>query len=266
MNEMMNSNAYIQNLLGLNGKSILVTGCASGIGQSFCISLSQAGATNVVGIYNKTEPLNTKHEVEKYGTTFFSKKLDLFDISNIDLEKLFDELTSKIGKIDILINNAGLNIRNMFLEYKQDDWNNVIDLNLKSTFFLSQAFARANIKNNSKCKIINVGSLLSFQGGQRCAAYTASKHGVLGITKLMANELGEYGVNVNCIVPGYIKTKMTIDFIKNTKISQHCLDRIPLKRWGECEDLNGAVLFLASKAADYINGASIVIDGGYINM
>lgn len=259
-------NNYVNGLFGLNGKNILVTGCSGGIGYCICEALAQAGASNVIGTYNLSDFIQTKQCVEKYGSKFHAKKVDFSHIKDIDLNMLFDEFESNIGKIDILINNAGINLRNKFLEYKQSDWDKVLDVNLKSVLFLSQQFAKINIEKNHTCKIINIASLLSFQGGNRCVAYTASKHGILGITKLMANELGKYGINVNCIMPGYIKTKMTMDFMDNTEISQPCLNRIPLQRWGKCDDLVGAILFLASKASDYVNGASIVVDGGYLNM
>jgi 2-deoxy-D-gluconate 3-dehydrogenase len=146
-----------------------------------------------------------------------------------------------------------------------EDWDKVFNINLKSAFFISKEFALYNIERKAKCKIILTASLLGYQGGYRSSAYTASKHGVIGITKLLSNEWGQYGINVNCVVPGYIKTKMTEEFINNIKVSDRYLNRIPLGYWGRPEDVIGAVLFLASKASDYMTGAAVVVDGGYLN-
>lgn len=255
----------IQTLFSLEGKKALVTGCAAGIGNAICTILSSAGA-DIIGGYNSTSYRETERVVREHNNRVFHPvEIDLSKPDTINFDGLMEKITDKAGNVDILINNAGINIRNMALDYQADDWNTVFNVNLKSMFLLSQAFAKQTIKSKRKGKIIQIASLLGFQGGYRTAGYTASKHGVIGLTKLLANEWGEHGIQVNAIAPGYIVTAMTDDFIKNEEISNNFLKRIPLGRWGKPKDLQGTVLLLASAASDYIHGTTIVVDGGYLN-
>lgn len=258
--------SYMDNIFSLKGKNILITGCSSGIGQTICYSLALMGASNIIGLYYPEISKEMQEELTRTKTNFFAYKLNLDRIEDVNLEKLFDELEKQFKHIDILINNAGVNLHNIFVDYDINDWNKMMNINLKSIFLISQQFARRSIEKKIKGKIINTASLCSIQGGRNCLGYTVSKHGVWGLTKLMANELGEYDINVNCIMPGYIQTNMTKEFMENKKISQPYLERIPLKRWGTCKDLIGSILFLSSKASDYVNGANIIVDGGYINV
>lgn len=255
----------IDTLFSLEGKKALVTGCAAGIGNAICTVLSAAGA-DIIGGYNTTSYKETERAVcEKNNRVFHPVKLDLSEPDKINFDEVLKHIIDQAGDIDILINNAGINIRNMALDYLSDDWDKVFNVNLKSMFLLSQAFAKAAIKHKRKGKIIQIASLLGFQGGYRTTGYTASKHGVIGLTKLLANEWGEHGIQVNAIAPGYIITGMTDEFIKNEEISRNFLKRIPLRRWGTPEDLQGTILFLASGASDYVHGTTVVVDGGYLN-
>jgi len=258
----MNSN--IKKLFSLEGKNVFITGSASGIGQACAKACSMAGA-NIIGTYNERSYLKTEEIVRNSGSKFYPIKLDLSSLSSTKADEIFLDAEKKFGKISVLINAAGINLRNMALDYSEDDWNKVFDVNLKSCFLLSQAIAKRCKDENRKCKIINVASLLSFQAGCRTTAYTSSKHGVVGLTKLLANEWGQYNINVNSIAPGYIRTSMTEDFLNNSEVSDRYLERIPLGKWGEPDDLMGTIIFLSSQASDYIQGACIVVDGGYLN-
>jgi len=167
-------------------------------------------------------------------------------------------------RIDILVNNAGIIRRDSLLEFNETDWDDVMNVNLKSLFFLSQTVARHQVEKHIRGKIINIASMLSFQGGIRVPSYTASKHGVLGLTRLMANELAPSGINVNAIAPGYMVTENTRALRENAKRNADILARIPAGRWGDPEDLQGAAIFLASHASDYLCGAVIPVDGGWL--
>jgi 2-deoxy-D-gluconate 3-dehydrogenase len=244
----------------LQGRVAMVTGCNTGLGQGMAVALAQAGA-DIVGV-NVTAPDDTCVAVEALGRKFLDLRANLSDTTC--LEGLVQQGLALAGKLDILVNNAGIIRRCDAIDFTEKDWDEVIDLNLKTVFFLAQAVAQQYIKQGTGGKIINVASMLSFQGGVRVPSYTASKSAVMGVTRALANEWAKHGVNVNAIAPGYMATDNTTalraDAARNTAI----LERIPANRWGVPEDLAGPVVFLASKASDYVNGYTIAVDGGWL--
>ncbi len=181
-----------------------------------------------------------------------------------DISSIVDRAVTEFGRVDILVNNAGIIRRNDALEFSEQDWDDVMDINVKSVFFLSQAVAKQFIAQGTGGKIINVASMLSFQGGIRVPSYTASKSGVMGITRLMANEWAAHNINVNAIAPGYMATNNTAALRADADRNQAILERIPAQRWGLPEDLAGPVIFLASPASDYVNGYTLAVDGGWL--
>ena len=248
--------------MNLSGKVILVTGASRGIGRAIATELASKGATIAIN-YSKDDEgakatLENVFESGGYGKLF--KK----DISNYDnCKELMDEVIGTFGKLDVLVNNAGTIRRAPLLEYKDEDWQAVMDINLNSVYYLSQAVAKVMAKQGYG-KIINIASMLSFQGGKFVPPYTASKHGVAGITKAFANELADLNIQVNAIAPGYIKTANTAPIRADKARNQEILSRIPAGRWGEVSDLMGTVVFLSSKASDYLNGHILAIDGGWL--
>lgn len=250
----------IENLFNLNGKVAIVTGTSRGLGKTMAIALAKAGA-NIVGV-GVSDMSETKEEIQKIGRQFLEIKADLTNTKPVD--KIVSETVKKIGGIDILVNNSGTIRREDAINYKEKDWDDILNLNLKTLFFLSQKVAKQFMKQETGGKIINIASMLSFQGGIRVPAYTASKSGVMGLTKALANEWAKYNINVNAIAPGYMATDNTKQIREDEKRSQEILDRIPSGRWGTPEDLAGAVVFLASKASDYVNGHTLAVDGGWL--
>jgi 2-deoxy-D-gluconate 3-dehydrogenase len=244
----------------LAGRVAIVTGCDTGLGQGMAVALAEAGA-DVVGV-NVTEPHETRAVVERLGRRFLDLRANLGDIGCID--GLVAQAKSLSGRIDILVNNAGIIRREDAIRFTEKDWDDVVDLNLKTVFFFSQAAARAYMAQGTGGKIINVASMLSYQGGIRVPSYTASKSGVVGITRLMANEWASHGINVNAIAPGYMATNNTAALRADTRRSDAILERIPAGRWGLPEDLAGPVVFLASTASDYVNGYTVAVDGGWL--
>ena len=244
----------------LQGRVAIVTGCDTGLGQGMACALAQAGA-DVVGI-NVTAPTDTQARVQALGRRFLDLRADLSDTGCI--AGLVDQAKAFGGRVDILVNNAGIIRREDAIKFSEKDWDDVIDLNLKSVFFLAQAVARQYLAQGSGGKIINVASMLSFQGGIRVPSYTASKSGVVGITRLLANEWAQHGINVNAIAPGYMATNNTAALRADDARSAAILERIPAGRWGLPEDLAGPVVFLASSASDYVNGYTIAVDGGWL--
>lgn len=244
----------------LGGRVAIVTGCNTGLGQGMALALAEAGA-DIVGV-NVSEPTETKHQVEALGRRFLDLRANLADISGID--GLIEQAKSLSGRIDILVNNAGIIRREDAIKFSEKDWDDVIDINLKTVFFFSQAVAKQYLAQGSGGKIINVASMLSFQGGVRVPSYTASKSGVMGITRLMANEWAQHGINVNAIAPGYMATNNTAALRADEGRNASILERIPAGRWGQPEDLAGPVVFLASKASDYVNGYTVAVDGGWL--
>ena len=250
----------IENLFNLNGKVAIVTGTSRGLGKVMAIALAKAGA-NIVGV-GVSDMSETKEEIQKIGRQFLEIKADLTNTKSVD--KIVSETVKKIGGIDILVNNSGTIRREDAINYTEKDWDDILNLNLKTLFFLSQRVAKQFMKQETGGKIINIASMLSFQGGIRVPAYTASKSGVMGLTKALANEWAKYNINVNAIAPGYMATDNTKQIREDEKRSQEILDRIPSGRWGTPEDLAGAVVFLASKASDYVNGHTLAVDGGWL--
>ncbi|WP_373202715.1 2-dehydro-3-deoxy-D-gluconate 5-dehydrogenase KduD [Citrobacter amalonaticus] len=246
----------------LTGKVAIVTGCDTGLGQGMTVALAQAGC-DIIGV-NRKVPHDTAAKVEALGRRFFAIQADLSQQEVI--ADVIAQAVEKFGRIDILVNNAGTIRREDALSFTEKDWDDVMNLNLKSLFFLSQAVARQFIAQGQGQggKIINIASMLSFQGGIRVPSYTASKSGVLGITRLLANEWAQHQINVNAIAPGYMATNNTQQLWEDAERNKEIVDRIPAGRWGTPDDLQGPVVFLASKAADYINGYTLAVDGGWL--
>ncbi|CFQ62383.1 2-deoxy-D-gluconate 3-dehydrogenase [Yersinia frederiksenii] len=244
----------------LKGKVALVTGCDTGLGQGMAIGLAEAGC-DIVGI-NIVEPLDTIEKVTALGRRFLSLTADLSKIDGIP--SLLERAVKEFGQIDILVNNAGIIRREDAINFSEKDWDDVMNVNIKTVFFMSQAVAKQFIKQGHGGKIINVASMLSYQGGIRVPSYTASKSAVMGVTRLLANEWAKHGINVNAVAPGYMATNNTQQLRKDEERSKEILDRIPAGRWGLPDDLKGPVVFLASKASDYISGYTIAVDGGWL--
>ena len=248
------------NSFSLKGKTALVTGADTGLGQGMTVALAAAGA-NVVGV--SIVPMDeTAKLVKETGSTFHAIQANLMTLEPI--EGIIKETLTQGPRIDILVNNAGIIRRNDAIDFTEKDWDDVIDINLKTVFFMSQAAARNMIGDGKGGKIINIASMLSFQGGIRVPSYTASKSGVAGLTKLMACEWASKGINVNAIAPGYMATNNTAQLRQDEKRSAEILGRIPANRWGTPSDLGGAVVFLASSASDYIQGITLPVDGGWL--
>lgn len=250
----------ILDAFSLQGKVALVTGCDTGLGQGMAVGLAQAGC-DIVGV-NIVEPTETIEKITALGRRFLSLTADLRDTSVIpDVVK---RASTEFGHIDILVNNAGIIRRQDALEFSEKDWDDVMNLNIKTVFFMSQAVAHQFIAQGKGGKIINIASMLSFQGGIRVPSYTASKSAVMGVTRLLANEWAKHKINVNAIAPGYMATNNTQQLRADETRSEEILGRIPAGRWGLPEDLMGPAVFLASPASDYINGYTIAVDGGWL--
>ncbi|OYU02768.1 MAG: 2-deoxy-D-gluconate 3-dehydrogenase [Sphingomonadaceae bacterium PASS1] len=243
----------------LSGKTALVTGANTGIGQAIAVALSKAGAD--VAVAGRSAPTETLALIEANGRKAMNITADLSSIEPV--ARVVDETQAAFGRLDILVNNAGIIRRNDAVDFTEDDWDAVIDTNLKTLFFLSQAAAKCMISQGSG-KIINIASMLTFQGGIRVPSYTASKSGVGGLTKAMANEWAAKGINVNAIAPGYIETNNTAALQADENRNRQIVERIPAGRWGKAEDIGGAAVFLASSAADYVNGHILAVDGGWL--
>ncbi|HEY4079342.1 MAG TPA: 2-dehydro-3-deoxy-D-gluconate 5-dehydrogenase KduD [Burkholderiaceae bacterium] len=244
----------------LTGQVAIVTGCNTGLGQGMALALAQAGA-DIVGV-NVSAPSETREQVEATGRRFTDLRANLADTGSIP--GLVEQAKAEHGRVDILVNNAGIIRREDALKFTERDWDDVMDLNLKTTFFFSQAVAKHYIAQGSGGKIINVASMLSFQGGVRVPSYTASKSGVMGITRAMANEWAAHRINVNAIAPGYMATNNTAALRADETRNASILERIPAGRWGNPDDLAGPVVFLASCASDYVNGYTVAVDGGWL--
>jgi 2-dehydro-3-deoxy-D-gluconate 5-dehydrogenase len=245
----------------LDGKIALVTGASGGLGQAMAIALAEAGADVVCHGHFAGEADETCAKIEKIGRQNFAVSGDMSDKD--EPKSLVEQTIEKFGRIDILINNAGMIRRAPAVDFSEEDWATVLEVNLSSIFRLSQAAAREMIKNGGG-KIVNIASLLSFQGGITVPAYTASKSGVVGLTKAFANEWAKHNVNVNAIAPGYMATNNTTALRADETRNRQILERIPAGRWGEPEDLGGAAVFLASPASDYLQGHILVVDGGWM--
>jgi 2-deoxy-D-gluconate 3-dehydrogenase len=245
----------------LDHKTALVTGASSGIGQSIAIALAQAGAT--VACHGNTHPAEaTAQTIRAAGGSATAFSADLADPTGAD--KLFAAVTAEQGHLDILINNAGIILRHDAVDYPFEDWQKVLQVNLSSVFQLSQLFGRALIVRAAPGKIVNIASLLSFQGGIRVAAYAASKGGLAQLTKALANEWASQQIQVNAIAPGYISTENTTALRNDETRNRQILERIPAGRWGDPNDIAATAVFLASPAANYITGAILNVDGGWL--
>lgn len=248
------------NAFDLQDRIAIVTGCNTGLGQGMAIGLAKAGC-HIVGV-NRSDSTDTRNGVEAVGRQYFEIRADLG--STAAIAGIVDQAVEVFGRVDILVNNAGIIRRQDALEFSEQDWDDVMNVNLKTTFFLSQAVARRFIAQGGGGKIINVASMLSYQGGIRVPSYTASKSGVLGITRLMANEWARHNINVNAVAPGYMETNNTEALRADEQRNQEILDRIPAARWGTPDDLMAPVVFLASGASNYVNGHTLAVDGGWL--
>jgi 2-dehydro-3-deoxy-D-gluconate 5-dehydrogenase len=243
----------------LSGRVAVITGANTGIGQGIALALAAAGAD--IAAVGRTPAEETVAKVRELGRRAEIVSADLSSIEPV--QRVVDEAVDKLGAVDILVNNAGIIRRNDSLDFTEEDWDAVVDTNLKSVFFLCQAAARHMVARGSG-KIINIASMLSFQGGIRVPSYTASKSGIAGLTKLLANEWAAKGINVNAIAPGYIATNNTAALQADETRNRSIMERIPAGRWGDPADMGGAAVFLASSAADYVQGHVLAVDGGWL--
>lgn len=243
----------------LVGKRIAITGANTGIGQGIAVAVARAGGS-VVGI-GRSAMDETARLVAAQGAEFLSVKADISDTKAA--AAMLNDLMAD-GPLDGLVNNAGIIRRADSVDFTEEDWDDVMDVNLKSLFFLSQAFGRNCLAAKRGGRIVNLASLLSFQGGIRVPSYTASKHGVLGLTRLLANEWAAKGINVNAIAPGYIETNNTEALRNDPDRSKAILERIPAGRWGVADDIGDAAVFLLARASNYMHGAVIPVDGGWL--
>jgi 2-deoxy-D-gluconate 3-dehydrogenase len=248
------------NPFDLTGRWAIVTGANTGIGQAIAVGLAEAGA-DIVGV-GRSAMDETAARVSASGRNFVSLKADLSDTAAA--RDVVARAVASGATPDILVNNAGIIRRADALDFTEEDWDAVIDTNLKSVFFLCQAFARAALAANRPAKIINIASLLSFQGGIRVSSYTAAKSGLAGLTRLLANEWAAKGINVNAIAPGYVETNNTTALRADAERNADILKRIPAGRWARAEDMSGAAVFLASSASDYVHGTILPVDGGWL--
>ncbi len=244
----------------LKGKVAIVTGASTGLGQGMATGLAEAGA-DIVGV-DYVEMPETKDIIEATGSKFHGIVANLMTIKPI--QGIIDETVEKMGKLDILVNNAGIIRREDSINFTEQDWDDVMNINVKTVFFFAQAAAKQYMKQKSPGKIVNVASMLSFQGGIRVPSYTTSKSGVMGLTRLLANEWAKSDINVNAIAPGYMATNNTTQLRADPERNKAILDRIPAAKWGSPSDLAGPVVFLASSASNYVNGYTIAVDGGWL--
>jgi len=248
-------------MFDLSGKTALVTGANTGLGQGMALALANAGAD--IALIGRSDPSDTLEQIAKTGVQVHSIRADLSDADNV--ADIVSEAVDKLDRVDILVNNAGIIKRNEAIDFTPEEWDSVMNVNLRTLFFLSQAFARHLVAEGKSGKIINIASMLTFQGGIRVPSYTASKSGVGGLTKALANEWASHGINVNAIAPGYFKTNNTAALQADEKRNAEILARIPSGRWGQPSDLGGAVVFLASAASDYVQGITLPVDGGWLS-
>jgi len=244
----------------LDGKVAIVTGASRGLGRGIAVALADAGAD--VAVVARGDLAETQAAIAALGRRALPIVADVGARDAAEL--IMTETVRGLGQADILVNNAGIIRRASFLEFSEQDWHDVLDVNLDGVFRLSQQFARQVVARKERGKIIHIASMLSFQGGVRVSSYTASKSALHGLTKLMANELAPLGINVNALAPGYMATDNTAALQADPARNQAILDRIPAGRWGTAEDLEGAAVFLASTASDYLHGHTLAVDGGWL--
>jgi 2-dehydro-3-deoxy-D-gluconate 5-dehydrogenase len=247
------------NLFDLKGKVAIVTGGSSGLGKDIAKGLASAGAD--IAIVSNEFNESVVKEIEDMGVKCVSYKVDLREFDKYD--NLIDDIVKEFGTIDILINNAGVQKRHASVEFPKNDWDFVMDVNCNAVFFMCQKVGKVLIEKGYG-KIVNMASLLSFQGGLTVPAYAASKSAVMGFTKSLSNEWASLGVNVNCIAPGYMDTEMNVNIKQDEVRNKQILDRIPAGRWGKPQDLVGTAIFLSSSASDYVSGFTIAVDGGWL--
>ncbi len=247
------------NPFDLTGRVAAITGANTGIGQAIALALAAAGAD--VALIGRTPATDTADKARALGRKAEIVSADLSTIAPV--AGVVEQTIDTLGGLDILINNAGIIRRNDSLDFTEEDWDAVIDTNLKSVFFLSQAAGRHMVAQG-RGKIVNIASMLTFQGGVRVPSYTASKSGIGGLTKLLANEWAAKGVNVNAIAPGYIATNNTAALQADETRNRQIVERIPAGRWGDAGDLGGAAVFLSSSASDYVSGHILAVDGGWL--
>jgi len=247
------------NPFDLTGRVAIVTGANTGIGQAIAVALAAAGAD--IACVGRTPATDTVARIEALGRRAVIVSADLSTIEPV--QRIVDETVAALGGVDILVNNAGIIRRADAVDFTEADWDAVIDTNLKSVFFLCQAAGRHMLAHGGG-KIINIASMLTFQGGIRVPSYTASKSGIGGLTKLLANEWAAKGINVNAIAPGYIATNNTAALQADETRNKAILERIPAGQWGDPDDLGGAAVFLASDAARYVQGHILAVDGGWL--
>ena len=250
----------MSNMFDLSGKAAVVSGSNDGIGQGIAVGLAEAGA-DIVALH-RSDVSETRRQVEALGRRIHTIQCDLSEIGAIPA--IIDKADRAFGHIDILANCAGMIAREPALTHSEENWDRVMTLNVKSLFFLCQAVASKMVEKQIRGKIINIASMMSYQGGILVPGYAASKGAVRTLTMELSNEWGQLGINVNAIAPGYIATKLTKALRDDPKRSKELLDRIPLHRFGEPEDMKGAAVFLASRASDYVNGVTIPVDGGWL--
>ena len=238
----------------------IVTGGAKGNGLGMVNALAEKGVR--VAIFNRHSPEEIVKQLKLEGKDVVGFTCDITDKTAV--EKCVKETYEMFGSVDILVNNAGIIKRQDAIEFTEENWDSVIQVNQKMVFFLSQAFAKQLMKQGEGGKIINVCSMLSYQGGIRVPSYTASKSAIIGLTRALANEWAKYNINVNGIAPGYMATNNTAQLRDDADRSEAILDRIPAGRWGTPQDMEGAVIYLASKASDYVNGFTLAVDGGWL--
>ncbi|MDX5435270.1 MAG: 2-dehydro-3-deoxy-D-gluconate 5-dehydrogenase KduD [Halomonas sp.] len=243
----------------LDGRIAMVTGCNKGLGQAIAVALAEAGA-DIVGV-NRRPAEETAERIASLGRRYENLEAQLGRDRESDIVA---QALERMGRLDILVNNAGTIRRAPALEFSEADWDEVIDVNLRAAFFLSQHVARHLVERRAPGRIVNLASMLSFQGGIRVPSYTASKSGILGLTRLLANEWAVHGITVNAIAPGYMATDNTQALREDEVRSAEILGRIPMGRWGRPEDLAGAAIFLCSDAASYVNGHTLAVDGGWL--
>jgi 2-deoxy-D-gluconate 3-dehydrogenase len=254
----------MSNPFDLTGRVAVVTGANTGIGQGIAVALAEAGAD--IAAVGRSEAGETAGKVRALGRRCELVQADLSSIGPV--QGVVDTVVSRLGRLDILVNNAGIIRRADALEFTEEDWDAVMDTNLKVLFFLCQAAARHmtgwSAQDGRRGKIINIASMLTFQGGIRVPSYTASKSGVGGLTKLLANEWAAKGINVNAVAPGYIATNNTAALQADETRNRQIMERIPEGRWGDPADIGGAAVFLASSAANYVQGHILAVDGGWL--
>lgn len=244
----------------LDGRIAIVTGASRGLGSAMATALAEAGAD--VALVARGDMRAVESSIRGLGRRAVAIPADLQD--RAAPERIINSVLEQFGRADVLVNNAGIIRRANVIEYTDEDWDAVIEVNLRSVFALSRAFARALIERESSGRIINIASMLSFQGGVRVSAYTAAKSGLLGLTRAMANELASFRINVNAVAPGYMVTDNTQALRDDPVRSREILGRIPASRWGTPDDLKGAVVFLASPASEYVHGIALAVDGGWL--